>query len=92
MINNETRYQLSKMGWDDLTLFEQPAYDNSIVGVTEGGRVVYNYDLMVQELIGDCNMDEEQAMGFVDYNTVRSTIYMNDKFAPLIIYSVPKEE
>ena len=92
MVNETIRDTMCKMGWNELVVFNAPAYDNSIVGVTEGGRVVYNYELMIKELMADQNIqDIESAMEFIDYNTVRSSIYMDEKYAPLIIYSIPKE-
>ena len=60
-------------------------YDNSIVGVTETGSVVYEYNSMVQEYMKDNNSSEEEAI----YNTVRSLDYFNLESGekPTILYT-----
>lgn len=56
-------------------LFDGHAYDNSIVGITEDGRAVYDYHKMVEEFMKDEDCDETDAMEWVDYNTMRSLGY-----------------
>ena len=61
------------------------AYDNSIIGVTTDGRVVYDYDKMVEELMRDEEWDYEEAADWIDYNTIRSLDYAG-AYAPIIMY------
>ena len=46
-INQKIREELP----EDAVIFDNKAYDNSIIGVTSDGRVVYDFDLMVYELM-----------------------------------------
>ena len=61
------------------------AYDNSIVGVTTDGRVVYDFDKMVEELMQDEEWSYEEAVEWIDYNTIRSLPYAGCG-APIIMY------
>ena len=36
---------------EDALRFENPSFDNSIVAVDYDGRLIYDYDLMVEELM-----------------------------------------
>ena len=36
---------------EDAIVFDNMSYDGSIVGVTTDGRVVYDYDKMIEELM-----------------------------------------
>lgn len=37
----------------DSYLYDNPSFDNSIIGITDSGRVVYDYDMMAQEFVED---------------------------------------
>lgn len=50
-------------------------YDNSIVGITHDHRIVYDYQLMIQELAEEDNITYEEAQEWVDYNTMRALPY-----------------
>ena len=47
---------------EDALVFDKHAYDNSIIGVTIDNRVIYDYDLMVEELINDEGWSYEEAV------------------------------
>ena len=63
------------------------SYDNSIIGFTTDGRVVYGYDKMVEELMQDEGWSYEEAAEWIDYNTIRSLSYAGCG-APIIMYSI----
>ena len=65
------------------------SYDNAIIGVTTDGRVVYDYDKMVEELIEDEEWSYEEAVEWIDYNTIRSLPYAGPS-GPIIMYSIQK--
>lgn len=44
------RELLVEMGYEETVLFENPRYDEAIIGVTSDGNAVYDYELMVSEL------------------------------------------
>ena len=70
---------------EDALRFENPSFDNSIVAVDYDGRLIYDYDLMVEELMRQDNMSGEEAIDFISYNILRSLDYMTDKKKPIVI-------
>ena len=81
-VNVDIRAKLPK----DALVFDNHAYDNSIIGVTLDGRVIYDYDAMIQELMADESWDELDAIEWIDYNTIRALPYAGNK-APVIVRS-----
>lgn len=81
MIKPEIRERLD----DGALVFDNPAYDNSIIGQTFDGRAIYDIDLMADELAQDDQITVEEAMDFIDYNAIRSLPYAGDK-APVIVH------
>lgn len=68
-------------------LFESPDYLSAIMGITEDGRLIYSYDRMVASLMAEDHIDEDEAIEFIDYNTIRTIPYMGEK-APIIMYDI----
>ena len=81
------REKLVAAGHDNAIVLENPDYDEAIEGISEDGRVIYNYEQMVLCLVDDEGMTEEEAADFISYNTVRALPYMGPK-APIILYSL----
>lgn len=72
---------------EDAILFDNMSYDGSIVGVTADGRVVYDYDMMVEELVHDEEWSYEEAAEWIDYNTIRMLPYTGEN-GPIIMYPI----
>lgn len=87
-MNKDIRQALCDMGHDDAIIFDYPDYDEAIIGVTDGGRVVYDYDKMVQCLMDE--MTEDEAVEFIEYNTIRALHYA--KNPPIIMHRLLYEE
>ena len=81
MVKPEIREQLD----EDALVFDNPAYDNSIIGQTFDGRAIYDIEAMAEELASDDEMTVEEAMDFIDYNAIRSLPYAGDK-APIVVH------
>ena len=79
------REALCNMGYEDAVVFENPSYDDAIIGVTDG-RVVYDFDKMVECLVNDEDMDEVEAIEFIEYNTIRALPYIEN--APIVMFSI----
>ena len=47
-MSRENKELLVEMGYEDAVILEDPDYDSAIVGVSESGRVIYDYDKMVE--------------------------------------------
>ena len=81
------RDAICEMGFEEAVVFDNPAYDEAIVGVSDGGRAVYDYDRMVQVLIQRDDMEADEASDFVSYNAVRAAPYAGE-YAPIIMFPV----
>jgi hypothetical protein len=75
-------------GFEDVTILENYSYDDALIGVTEDGRAVCDYEKMVAWLVETEDFTELEAVEWIDYNTIRALPYMGDK-APLIMYPLP---
>jgi hypothetical protein len=81
------REVLCDMGYEDAVVFETPSYDDAIVGVSDG-RVVYDFNKMVDCLVNDEDMamSEEEAVEFIEYNTIRALSYIEN--APIVMFPI----
>lgn len=84
--NNQrpNRELLCDMGYDESVVFENPDFDSAIIGVDTDGHVVYDFELMVQDMMEKDGLSYEDAVEFIEYNTIRSLPYV--KQAPVIMY------
>lgn len=71
-------------------IFTNPSFDDAIIGSTYDDRVVYSYSKMVISLINNEGMTFEEAVEFIDYNTIRSLDYV--KNAPIVVFERYREE
>ena len=78
---------LMDQGFEDFIIFENPDYDSAIIGITENNQVVYDYEKMIKHLMQEDDMDYEEAVDFISYNTIRSLPYAGEG-APIIMYSI----
>lgn len=78
------RDEICDMGYEDAIVFDNPDYDSAIVGVSTNGQVIYDFDLMVEELVRTDNMSPEDAVDFICYNTIRALDYMES--GPIVMY------
>ena len=78
---------LIDQGFENFLIFENPDYDPAIIGITENNQVVYDYEKMIEHLMQEDDMDYEEAVDFISYNTIRSLPYAGEG-APIIMYSI----
>ena len=81
MINEKLRELLGEIAEDGL-VYDNPSFDNSIIG-TADGKVVYALDSMITEMMEDENISYEEAIEFIDYNTLRANPYYEN--APIVV-------
>ena len=80
---------IEEHGYEDVVIFDNPSYNNAFIGITTDFRAVYDYDKMVECLLEEYpEWTEEEALDFIEYNTIRATGYI--KNSPIIMIS--KEE
>jgi len=68
---------------EDILLIDDDAYCDSLVGVTDDRRAVYDKDTMVEEFAKYHNCSEEEALEFIDFNVIRALPYYYEK-APIV--------
>lgn len=77
-------------GHEDAIVLENYSYDDALVGVTEDGRAVYDYTKMVDWLMMTQGFDQDEAVEWIEYNTIRALPYMGE-LAPVIMYPLLDE-
>lgn len=80
--------KILEAGYEDVVILSNYSYDSALIGVTEDGRAVYDYEKMIRWLIATEGWTQEEAIEWIEYNTIRALPYMGDK-APLIMYPLP---
>lgn len=71
-------------GYEDTLVFENYSYDDALIGVSQDGRAIYDFDLMVEWLVKTQQMTEIDAIEWIEYNTIRALPYYPDH--PIILY------
>lgn len=79
-----TRESLVDAGYEDVVVFENPDYDDCIIGVSSDRRAIYSMEKMVRWLMTEDHISEEDARDFICYNTLRSLPYIGET-APIVM-------
>ena len=77
--------RIADAGYEDVVIFSDYDYETAFIGISSDNRAVYDYDLMIEYLI-DKGMTEDEAIEWIDYNTVRALPYVPD--SPIILYKL----
>lgn len=80
--------KLLEWGYEDVKILKDYGYDSALVGVSHDNRAIYDFDLMIEWLIENEDFDEESAIEWIEYNTIRALYYMGSE-APIILYRFP---
>lgn len=78
MTLDEIKDYLVGLGMEDAVVLENPDYAEAFIGVSDEDRAVYDHRLMVKFLMDKEGMTEDQALDFIDYNTIRALPYMGE--------------
>ena len=78
-----TKEDLEDFGCEDVVVFENPDFGDSIIGIDTNNRAVYSLEKMIENLMISDHMEYEDAADFISYNTVRSLSYQEG--APIIV-------
>lgn len=74
-------------GYEDVIYLTNYSYDDALIGISDDNRAIYDYDKMVEWLIVEESFTVEDAMEWIDYNTIRALPYMGEG-APIIMYPI----
>ena len=83
-MNQYVRDLICELGHDQAIVFDNPDYDNAIIGITTNGKVDYDYSKMIESLMEQDKMTYLEAVEFIDYNTIRVIPYAGE-YAPIIM-------
>lgn len=78
--------KIEAAGYDDILIFENPSFEDAFIGVSHDERAVYDFDKMVECLMIEDGIGYEDAVDFIEFNTLRSLPYY-DK-SPIIVYGL----
>lgn len=81
------RERLEDAGYEGVVILDNYSYDDALIGVTEDNRAVYDFDKMVTWLEENEGMTTEEAIEWIEYNTIRALPYAGYG-APIIMYKV----
>lgn len=82
-MNAEER--LLNAGYDGIKYLVNYSYDDALIGVTEDGRAVYDYEKMIEWLMDEEGWSDNEAVEWIEYNTIRALPYFGEG-APIIVY------
>ena len=71
--------KLEDLGYEDVIVFEDFSYDSALIGVSTDNRAVYSYSKMVEWLKDHERMSDDDAVEWIDYNTIRALPYMGER-------------
>ena len=74
-------------GFEDVVVLKDFDYEDALIGVSDDGRAVYDFDLMVAWLMETEGWEEIDAIEWIEYNTLRALPYMGPQ-APIVMYKV----
>lgn len=79
--------RVQEAGYEDILLLDDYSYDDALVGITEDGRAVYDFNRMVAWLMETEGFSQEEAIEWIEYNTIRALPYYGPE-APIIMYPI----
>ena len=72
----ELREYLEAQGHENTIFFENPSFVKAITGITDSEQLIYDYDLMIAAAMEEENWEADEAIEWIEYNTIRSIPYM----------------
>lgn len=91
MTNLDIKQQIADIVGDDqdvlnqIIILEGDEFANGFIGLSTDNRAVYAYDKLIDSLSRSNNWSTDEAIEWLEYNTIRSLPYLGDK-APIIIH------
>ena len=74
---------------DEMVIFSDKAYEKALIGITTDKRAVYDYDKMVAGLVEQNGMTRDEAIEWIEYNTIRALDYIKD--GPIVMHPKPHD-
>jgi hypothetical protein len=67
---------LKSQGHEETVFFEHPSFVKAITGITDSEQLIYDYEMMIAAAMEEENWEYEEAIDWIEYNTLRSIPYM----------------
>lgn len=77
--------RLMDAGYEGIKYLVNEGYDDALIGVSEDGRAVYDFDKMVEWLVEKYGWSEIESIEWIETNTLRALPYMGTD-APIVMY------
>ena len=87
-MNAEKR--LLEYGYENVKFLANESYDDALIGVSDDGRAIYDFGLMVEWLMTKYDWSDIEAIEWIEVNTLRALPYMGEG-APIVMYGLPLE-
>ena len=78
------RERIENAGFEDVVILANYSYDDALLGVTECGRAVYDFDKMVAWLMETVGFSHDDAVEWIEYNTLPAV----GPTGPIIMYQI----
>ena len=82
---NSVEERLRNNECEDVKYLTNFSYDTALIGVTDDNRAVYDFNKMVEWLIDTQNFTDEEAIEWIECNTIRAMPYFGED-TPIIMY------
>ena len=89
-LNELKDFIIEMTGKEDVVVFDNPSYVSAVVGISNDDRVIYSFNKMVNYLVEEDNMTPEEAIEFIEYNTLRAMSYFPD--GPIVLMDEDQTE
>ena len=76
-------------GYEGVKYLTNYSYDDALIGVSTDNRAIYNFELMIEWLIENEGFSTDEAIEWIDLNTIRALGYMGEQ-APIIMYPLER--
>lgn len=87
MKHAELKQYLCENFGEGVAVLEPEYFDKAIIRTSETGRLVYSYDKLVEVLAEAGQMPEEDAVEWVEYNTISSLPSLGE-LSPIILHEI----
>ena len=71
-------------------LYRNPDFASAIIGISSDYHVIYDYELMIEHLMKYADMTYEEAVEWIDYNTLGA--YISEGKMPIVMYPIKQKD
>jgi len=79
--------KLLEAGYEGVLFFVNYSYDDALIGVSDDGRAIYDYEKMIEWLMDEEGWSDNEAVEWIEVNTLRALPYMGEG-KPIIMYPI----